>query len=171
MDFFFNKNILKHFFFSWKQIPFFFFPVYMQLSATAQRIKYSAFKKQMFRVEILRLNPKLIKRHPELTWGYPCSHLVPTLEGLPRIREIFFQNLWTWVDHERLFLEEVRARCFLKLCFKRFAHQKPIVKSSSIKRAQGARKIRLFSLEIKHRSGKMPNFPPQKTRHFVVSTT
>lgn len=90
-DFFLNKNILKHFFFSWKQIPFFFFPLYMQLSATAQWIKYSAFKKQMFRVEILRLNPKLIKRHPELTWGYPCSHLVPTSEGLPRIHEIFLK--------------------------------------------------------------------------------
>lgn len=91
-EFFFNKNILRHFFFSWKQTPFFYFFFFsMQLSATAQCIKYSAFKKQMFRVEILRLNPKLIKRHPELTWGYPCSHLVPTSEELPRIHEIFFK--------------------------------------------------------------------------------
>lgn len=122
-NFFFNKNILKHFFFSWKQIPPYFFFFSTQLSATAQCIKYSAFKKQMFRVEILRLNPKLIKRHPELTWGYPCSHLVPTSEELPGIHEIFFKIFGLGLITNEFFSRRFRARC----SFKEFAHQKSIV--------------------------------------------
>lgn len=92
-DFFFLiKTFLSVSFLAGNKFLFFFFLFSTQLSATVQRIKYSAFKKQMFRVEILRLNPKLIKRHPELTRGYPCSHLVPTSEELPRIHEIFLKT-------------------------------------------------------------------------------
>lgn len=110
-------------------IFFFFSPRSCQ--QTAQCIKYSAFKKQMFRVEILRLNPKnsLNKRHPELTLGNPCSRLVPISEELPKIHEIFLQkkNLWAWVDHGRVF-SRLEGICTSK---------KSIVKAHLLERAQG----------------------------------